>query len=151
MSKPRNGPDVIKVSIPSDLDLLGVLGAACDSVCQWMGFDDMSSTQVNLAVIEAGTNGVQHGHKRDPGKTLETVFFMWRDRLEVVVHDSGPGFDPKVVDPNITAAEERFLGDRGRGMFIMLTCMDSVDFSFDDQGTHCHLVKRLNAPVAKSG
>ena len=37
---------------------------------------------------------------------------------------------------------ERLLDARGRGIFIMRACMDSVDYTFDGSGTTCRLVKR---------
>ena len=39
-------------------------------------------------------------------------------------------------------APEHLLDSRGRGIFIMRACMDTVDFRFDGTGTTCLLVKR---------
>ena len=39
-------------------------------------------------------------------------------------------------------APEHLLDSRGRGIFIMRACMDTVDFRFDGSGTTCRLVKR---------
>ncbi len=116
----------------------------CSLLCESAGFDEDAATQVTLSVIEAGTNAVQHGSRGDPGKRVDVVFTVYPDRLEVRVHDQGPGFSPEQVGGDITSPEHLF-DSRGRGIFIMRACMDSVDFSFDATGTTCLLVKRRPA------
>jgi serine/threonine-protein kinase RsbW len=113
-----------------------------------MHVDVDTASLISMSVIEAGTNAIQHGHKRDATRLVDVAFRLFSDRLEVSVHDSGPGFDPNAVNGDATAPEHLF-DARGRGIFIMRSCMDSVDFEFSDSGTVCHLVKRLpHPPVA---
>ena len=57
------------------------------------------------------------------------------------MHDQGKGFDPSHVNGDITSPEHLF-DSRGRGIFIMRTCMDQVEFSFSPSGTVTRLVKR---------
>ncbi len=103
-----------------------------------------------MSVIEAGTNAIQHGHKRDASKAFDIEFAIWPDRLEVTVHDTGPGFDLKLVDADVTSPD-RLFELRGRGIYIMRACMDTVEFRFDASGTTCHLVKRRRAAAAANG
>ena len=133
-------PDVIRLRIPSRLELLSLLDRVSSLLCQRAGFSEDASTQVTLSVIEAGTNAIQHGSRRDPAKPVDVSFTVHPDRLEVVVHDQGPGFDLAAVSGDITSPE-RLLDARGRGIFIMRACMDSVEFAFDASGTTCRLVK----------
>jgi serine/threonine-protein kinase RsbW len=140
MSSPT-APEVVSLSIPGRLELLGLFDRVSALLCESAGFDDDAATQVTLSVIEAGTNAVQHGSRGDPAKLVEAVFTVHPDRLEVSVHDQGPGFVPAEVMGDITSPEHLF-DARGRGIFIMRACMDSVDFSFDASGTTCRLVKR---------
>jgi anti-sigma regulatory factor (Ser/Thr protein kinase) len=95
---------------------------------------------VTLSVIEASTNAIQHGSGRDPSKPVDITFSVYPDRLEVSVHDSGPGFDLAAVNGDVTSPD-RLLDVRGRGIFIMRACMDAVDYEFGDSGTTCRLVK----------
>ena len=134
-------PEVVTLRIPGRLELLGLFDRVSSLLCERSGFDEDAATQVTLSVIEAGTNAVQHGSRGDPTKLVEVVFTVHPDRLEVVVHDQGPGFVPAEVIGDITSPEHLF-DARGRGIFIMRACMDSVDFSFDAGGTTCRLVKR---------
>ncbi len=134
-------PEVIRIRFPSRLELLSLLDKVTTHLCERARFAEDACTQVTLSVIEAGTNAIQHGHRRDATKDVDIVFALHPDRLEVTVHDSGPGFDLEAVAGDVTSPE-RLFDARGRGIFIMRACMDSVDFEFGESGTTCHLVKR---------
>jgi len=142
--------DLITVRLPSRLELLALLDGVTTSVCERLKFDDDTASLVSMSVIEAGTNAIQHGHKRDATRVVNIDFRLFADRLEVSVQDSGPGFDPGKVNGDATAPEHLF-DARGRGIFIMRSCMDSVDFQFSGSGTVCHLVKRLPQTQAAAG
>lgn len=132
--------DVITLTLPSRLELLAVLDRVVLALCEKLDFDDDTASQLSMSVIEAGTNAVQHGHGRDPSKQVEFRFEVFPDRLEVFVRDHGKGFDLGRVTPDVTTPDHLF-DVRGRGIFIMRACCDSVSFDFGSGGTVCHLVK----------
>ena len=133
-------PEIITLKLPSRLELLAVLDRVTLTICERMEFDEDTSSQMSMSVIEAGTNAIQHGHKRDASKFIEVVFKLYPDRLEVDVRDQGAGFDLGKLVPDVTTPEH-LLDMRGRGIFIMRSCCDEVDFEFGRNGTVCHLVK----------
>jgi serine/threonine-protein kinase RsbW len=137
-------PEVISMRLPSRLELLSLLDCVSMSVCERMKFDADTTSQVTMSVIEAGTNAIQHGHKRDATRPFDIDFQLFPDRLEVHVHDTGPGFDLSSINGDATSPEH-LLDPRGRGIFIMRACMDKVDFEFSGAGTVCRLVKRRPA------
>jgi serine/threonine-protein kinase RsbW len=145
MPQAKTVPQVITLRIPSRLDLLGVLDRVAQSLCERLEFDDDTSSKISMSVIEAGTNAIQHGHRRDPSKPVDATFTVYPDRLEIAVHDHGPGFKLEEVNGNVTSPEH-ILDLRGRGIFIMRQCMDSVDFTFSRSGTVCLLMKRRPSP-----
>lgn len=137
--------EVIQVQIPSRLDLLAVLDSVASALCDRMKFDTDTTSQVTMSVIEAGTNAIQHGHGKDADLVVDFRFTLFADRIEIDVHDSGAGFDVDHINGDVTSPEHIF-DARGRGIFIMRACMDSVDFAFSPAGTVCHLVKRRPTP-----
>jgi serine/threonine-protein kinase RsbW len=137
-------PEVVTLSLPSRLELLAVLDRVALALCDRMGFDEDAASQVSMSIIEAGTNAVQHGHARNPGKLVEIRFLMFPDRLEMYVHDQGAGFNLAGVTPDVTSPDH-LLDMRGRGIFIMRACCDVVEFDFGPHGTVCHLVKHRPA------
>ena len=137
----HDSSDVIFLRIPSRLEHLALLDRLTLSVCERLEFDEDAASQVSMSVIEAGTNAIQHGHKRDPSKLVDIEFRLSEEGLEVEVQDHGGGFDVSQVVPNMTAPEHLF-DARGRGIFIMRSCMDRVEFDFSHGGTLCRLVKQ---------
>lgn len=132
-------PDVITLSIPSRLELLSLLDQLTDSISGRLDFSDEERSAISLSVVEAGTNAIQHGHKADGITPVDVRYELDKDRLTVTVHDRGKGFAPPVEAPDITSPEH-LLDARGRGIFIMRTCMDQVQFDFSS-GTTVRLTK----------
>ncbi len=140
-------PEVVSLRFPSRLELLNLLDRVSTLLCGRAQVDEDTASQVALSVIEAGTTAIQHGHRRDASKPVEVRFLIYGDRIEVEVRDTGAGFDLAAVNGNVTSADH-LLEARGRGIFIMRACMDSVDYEFTANGTVCHLVKRFPAKPA---
>lgn len=138
-------PEVVTMRLPSRLELLGVLDSVTMSLCDRMEFDRDTSSQVAMSVIEAGTNAIQHGHGRDASRPVDVAFRLFPDRIEIAVHDTGPGFDLASINGDTPTSPEHLLDPRGRGIFIMRACMDSVEYEFGRDGTICRLVKRRPA------
>ena len=142
-------PEIVSLTLPSRLELLVVLDRVALAICERMEFDPDASSQLSMAVIEAGTNAVQHGHLRDASKTFDARFLMFEDRLEVEVRDTGRGFDVQALTLDVTTPD-RILEMRGRGIFIMRACCDTVDFHFGSDGTLCRLVKYRAASAQRA-
>jgi len=150
MSEP-SVPERVALRFPSRLELLGMLDGVVVALCEQLHFDGNTSTQIAMSVIEAGTNAIQHGHDRDPTKQVDVQFTLFEDRIEVAVYDSGKGFNVDAMNGDITSPE-RLLDQRGRGIFIMRSCMDAVDYEFSETGTVCKLVKRRpESPPSEGG
>ena len=146
MPDPTTAPEVIRLTIPSRLELLSLLDRVSTLLCERADLGEDMCTQVTLSVIEAGTNAIQHGSGRDTSRPVDVVFTLHPDRIEVSIHDQGPGFDLGAVSGDITSPEH-LLDARGRGIFIMRACMDRVEFDFDG-GTVCRLYKQRQPRAA---
>jgi len=136
--------EVIHITIPSRLELLPLVDQLAAGISERMAFDEESRMQISISVLEAGTNAIQHGNRVDPAKLVDMAFSIHPDKLEVVVKDRGPGFDLAKITSDITTPEH-LLDLRGRGIYMMRSCMDQVDFTFDPDGTTCRLVKARRA------
>jgi len=145
MTETSAAPRVISFRMPSRLDMLGELDHVVQGLCALLKLDEDACTKISMSLIEAGTNAIQHGHRLDASKPVDTVFTVFPDRIEIAVHDSGKGFKLDEVNGNVTSPEH-ILDLRGRGIFIMRECMDSVRFEFTPTGTSCLLTKRRRPP-----
>ena len=128
---------VIKFEMPSEIKLIYLLDSISNEVLKVMDFKEEDVEQVNLAIIEAGTNAIKHGNKNDPNKRVNFQFCLCEDKLTVIVNDQGEGFDtsqlPDPLDP------ENLLKSNGRGIFLMQICMNEV--TFDENGSEVRMVK----------
>ena len=141
--------ETIRLTIPSRLELLQLVDQLAAGISERMAFDDESKMQISISVLEAGTNAIQHGNRIDPEKRVDLDFVLYPDKLEVIVHDLGKGFDVEKLLADITTPDH-LLDLRGRGIYMMRSCMDSVDFAFGPEGTTVRLVKVLRS-AGKNG
>lgn len=111
------------------------------------GFDEDDCYWLTIAVREAITNAIKHGNKLDPEKKVDVKFELNDDRMEVVVSDSGDGFDLDAIpDPRLP---ENLMKDKGRGIYYIRTFMDEVNYDIvAGRGTTITMVKRLQPGTA---
>jgi serine/threonine-protein kinase RsbW len=104
--------------------------------------EEDDASWIRLALEEAITNAVVHGHGEYPERPQRTVrvgYAVGASRLVLTVEDGGEGFDHRnVPDPT---ADENLLNINGRGIFLMRAIMDEV--IYNDRGNRVSLVKRL--------
>lgn len=116
-----------RLVLPSHIEAVADAAAAATDFAQACGLGESTLFGIEMAVREAVTNAVVHGNKEDEAKTVEIVFNCLEHRVEIEVKDQGPGFDPNSV-PDPTAAEN-ILKTSGRGIFLMRSFMDNVQWS----------------------
>ena len=94
-----------------------------------------------VAASEAMNNAVVHGNKSRPGtKVFLDVDYSGRN-ITLEVQDEGGGFNPvDVPDPLLP---ENLLKPSGRGIHIMKSLMDSVNFDFTPKGTKIIMKMKL--------
>ncbi len=141
--KRANSTEEIALSIPSEFRFIYLLDLVISYVAKEMKFDEETREQVNLAIIEAGTNAIKHGNNGNPEKPTNFRFCIAEDKLTVFVKDNGPGFDLDSVENPLSP--ENVLKPSGRGIFLMKALMDEVAYSIEkDSGTEVKLVKYKN-------
>lgn len=121
------GADALQVSIAPDLRALRQVRASLRAWLATVGVDEVDD--VVLAVDEAVSNAVEHGHQADgdrdgrPSPITVTAYVAGDDMVQIEVRDHGSW---RVPTPN---------GDRGRGIGIMRSIMDEVDVRSSATGT----------------
>ena len=128
---------VIRLDLPSSMQHVYLLDTIILEILKEMEFDEETSEQITLAVIEAGTNAIKHGNQEDLNKSAHFEFIVQPDKFTVIVQDEGKGFNREEVPDPLDPAN--LLKSSGRGIFLMETCMDSV--TFEQSGTIVKMVK----------
>lgn len=125
---------------PSAFDSVAIARRAVGVFAQSRGFSVSDVSDIVLAVGEACSNAVEHGHTAKGQIVVRCTFED--NKLTIEIGDRGHGFDEKRALNTAIPAE--FLG-RGRGIPIMRAVMDGVRYEISDAGTTVYLEKRLIA------
>ncbi len=99
--------------------------------------DEIQFHKLMVALTEAVNNAIVHGNKAHPDRKVFIVTTANERGLWVRVQDQGKGFRPETVDNPLK--EENLLRESGRGIFLMRTLMDSVEFARTDEGMEVRL------------
>jgi serine/threonine-protein kinase RsbW len=140
---PPDSESAIRLAIGSRLELLSLIHAIIEGIAREQKLNEETTMALQVAVIEAGTNAIQHGNVFSETKAVKFDFRVQNGGIEIQVDDYGKGFDPsKVEDP--TSDETHLLSPHGRGLFLMRSLMDEVTFEErPDHGTTVRLRKSL--------
>lgn len=103
------------------------------------GFSAEVLGDLKLALTEACTNSVRHAYA-DGGGSVEILYELYPDRLEVVVADQGEGFTPQARQ----SSDE--LSEGGLGIAIIEALSDELEITQRDEGgSRLRFVKKLSA------
>jgi serine/threonine-protein kinase RsbW len=106
-----------------------------------LGIDEEHFYKLLVATTEAVNNGIIHGNKRDPEKKVILRCTQTDSVLKVSVRDEGAGFDSeKLPDP---LADENLMRDHGRGVFLIRSLMDKVEYRHSASGSEVVMELRL--------
>jgi serine/threonine-protein kinase RsbW len=132
-----------QIIIPSSLDYLPKVDKYVERKLRKLGVDKDKLADIAISVTEAVTNAVVHGNKNDLKKKVAINLKADSSCVEITIEDEGNGFDPEAVQ-NPTE-EKNILKQVGRGIFILKSLMDKVDFIIAPQkGTIVKMTKFLS-------
>jgi serine/threonine-protein kinase RsbW len=144
VSAPREGRR--SFSLSSTMESVSEVEAAADKLAEEAGLDEDERFRIGMAVREAAVNAVLHGNEYDPEKQIAVSLENTGTDLVISIADQGKGLDPdSIPDP---LAPENLLRGTGRGIFLIRSFMDEVNFRQLHPGTELTLVKHL-APAGE--
>jgi len=90
-------------------------------------------------LTEATTNAIQYGCPTDAKQSVRVCLSIDDKTLSVRVFDHGQGFDLNAV-PTPDLAD---LAERGRGIFLIRSLMDSVEYRKTENGNVLEMRKKF--------
>lgn len=131
-----------RLVLPSHIEAVADAAAALGNFVRGCGVSEESAFGIEMAVREAVTNAMVHGNQEDEAKSVEVILNCHENELEVEIRDQGRGFDPaEVPDPT---NPENILKTSGRGIFLMRTFMDEIEWlNRPEGGTVVRMTKRF--------
>jgi serine/threonine-protein kinase RsbW len=99
--------------------------------------DEIQLHKVMVSLTEAVNNAILHGNKADPTKKVLVRCEVLPGWLLFLIEDQGRGF--KLDHVKNPLKEENLMRESGRGIFLMRTLMDKVEFEQTPVGTQVRL------------
>lgn len=123
------------ISFASDIKNICVVEQLIDDINRKFNLDKDIYGNILIAVLEAVTNSVIHGNKRNPDKKVNLQFDATDTEFQFIIEDEGPGFNyENVPDPTKPINVEK---PHGRGIFLMIKLSD--DITFENKGRRVKL------------
>ncbi|MBW2194829.1 MAG: ATP-binding protein [Deltaproteobacteria bacterium] len=121
-----------------------------NKLCSLIPFSEVEAYQVELCVVEAVNNCIEHAYGSQRGHQVEVVFALENDKLVVDVCDTGKSMDEKAIEKadvaqlNIDPDNFHTMAEQGRGLPIMKQIMDTITYNTNDDGKNClTLIKNI--------
>ncbi len=132
-----------QIVIPSLLERLTEVEEATETISKQYALEEDDRDNLAIAVTETVNNAIIHGNKLDPDKRVIISFYFEPDRVHVYIRDHGPGFDPGMIGNPLDP--QNILKETGRGIFILRSIMDDVEFFHLTDGTEVKITKRIKS------
>ena len=116
----------VDIRVPNKTRYLSLIGKIGEDIARelerYSGDKETLAYHLNLVLTEAMVNAIKHAGPKEPEKQVRIVISIHQDDLTIRVYDDGQGFDiNSIPPPNFEELE-----DRGRGIFLIRSLMDSV-------------------------
>jgi serine/threonine-protein kinase RsbW len=126
----------LDLAIDSELGNVTLMAVAVNRVCLELGLDALRAGEIELCIVEAATNAIQHGYQSKPGHIVTAKVSIQCENLIIEVIDTGTPIPsdnqqmllhgPKACDEQ--AIEWHSLSEGGRGLKIIHELMEKVSY-----------------------
>jgi len=137
--------------IESAVEHVPLVGMAIRKLCSLVGMSEEEALQIELCVVEAVTNSIEHAYLMRPGEEVEVVFTLSQEELVLEVRDRGISLDRSLLERNHFPAIEfdpsdlEHIPERGRGLALIKQIMDIVSYRTVN-GRNCLTMKKRLLP-----
>ena len=132
------------LTVPSSTENLVLIREFVTAVGQRAGLGEAEVGQLELAVDEACANVMEHAYDHDDTQEVVVRATFDRETLEIVVEDTGRGFDPGSVSRERIEPLVAGRKSGGLGMRLIQSMMDEVRYEFvPGQKNELHMLKRI--------
>ena len=134
----------VDIKVPNQTRYLSLIGRIGEDIAKeldkYTGDRETLAYHINLVLTEAMVNAIKYANPKDPEKLVHIVINISDDALVIKVFDKGQGFDISAIpSPDFNRLE-----DRGRGIFLIRSLMDSVSYKKVRNGNVLEMSKKLH-------
>jgi serine/threonine-protein kinase RsbW len=129
-------------TVPAELLAVRELSRFLHETCAEVGVGEPDVLDLELAMVEAATNVVEHGYQGgEPGAITLQIGISGEHATLIIIDEGTPvpdGAFAKCRVVNWDALD-------GRGISIVQSCVDEIDYASDGQRNRLRLRKRLTS------
>jgi serine/threonine-protein kinase RsbW len=124
---------VFRLTLSSNPKNIGKIEGFLKTIGKTVHLDEIQFHKLMVSLTEAVNNAIIHGNRSLPGRKVQVKCELLPGWILMMIQDQGKGFKPeKVGNPLV---KENLLRESGRGIFLMRTLMDKVEFEVGKSGT----------------
>jgi serine/threonine-protein kinase RsbW len=131
-----------RLTLPSTLKAVSRVEGFLKKVKHDVHLDEIQMHKLMVSLTEAVNNAIVHGNKLDETKKVTVICEVLPGWLLFLVQDQGKGFHPEHVESPLR--KKNLMRESGRGIFLMRTLMDRVEFERKHTGMEISLWLNLN-------
>jgi serine/threonine-protein kinase RsbW len=130
--------EILLPNIP-DIELVAIEGL--ERLGKYFGVPEDKIAEARIVVTEAIINAMEYTGSEYPYVSIE--FTMTKEKLMILVKDSGKGFDPAAVEEPDIRKKVSGQNKRGWGLKLMKSMSDDLIIESDSGGTRISIIKHL--------
>jgi len=133
----------LDIKVPNQTRYLSLIGRIGEDIAKeldkYSGDRETLAYHLNLVLTEAMVNAIKYAESKSPDKLVHIMINISEEDLVIKVFDRGQGFDINTIPcPDFDRLE-----DRGRGIFLIRSLMDSVCYRKIKNGNVLEMSKKL--------
>ena len=134
----------IQITVPKQTRYLGLIGRIGENMAHeldtFSGDRETLGHTVNIVLTEALVNAIKHANAAVPDTEVQIRINVCDKEHVIRVYDNGQGFDLDLVPSNGCPDP---LNEQGRGIYIIRSLMDSVEYKKANGGHVLEMKKKL--------
>ena len=141
----------LNLTIDNEIGNVPLLAVAVNRVSRHIGFSEIQASEIELCVVEAVTNAIQHAYRGLYDRVVTVDIEASTDRLHLSICENGASMSAEQVR-NLTCEEplqepdldnKASLPESGRGLRIIHELMDDVSYTRQGEQNCLQLVKYI--------
>ncbi|NJD37819.1 MAG: ATP-binding protein [Geobacter sp.] len=135
----------LEIRVPNQTRYLSLIGKISEELIAqvegYVGDRETLANHLNVVLTEALVNAIRHANENNPEEVVQIRITISDNEILMQVFDHGRGFNltRAALNPN---DNRHSLDEHGRGLFIMQSLMDSVEYRPTKDGNVLEMRKR---------
>ena len=135
----------VRFLIESNLNEISLVGITVHALCSAIPLSDVDSYQIEMCVVEAVNNAIEHAYNNSAGKPIEIKVLIDIDKISLMVRDEGCPMHAQGEAPALEYDPDDLdtLPEGGMGLYLIDSVMDEVLYQTDAGSNTLTMIKML--------